>query len=71
LDVHVRDCGRDVGKRAIPILQEVGGSMVFGELVPQLLGGPRRGRMFGHRHVQSRKVTVGTTKKSAAITWPT
>jgi hypothetical protein len=76
LDVHVRDRGCDVGKPAIPIMEEVGGYLVFGEGVPQLLGGLRCGRLSVTATCtirrrswarmtstkSSRKVTAGTTK---------
>ena len=47
LDVHAGDGGRGRGKRAITIMQEIAGCLVFREGVPKLLGDPGRRRKVG------------------------
>jgi hypothetical protein len=44
---------------AVAIAEEIGGSRVVGERLNDLLGGPRRGRMFGDVEVEDPAAVVG------------
>jgi hypothetical protein len=78
-DAHARGCGSDGRERAIPIVEEISSSVIFGKGLPELLRGPGGRGIRGDGDVhnappivrqddnRSRYVMVGTTKKSAAI----
>ena len=59
LDVHAGERCRGRCERAIPIMQKIGRRRVVREGVPELLGGPRRSRMVGHRDVHKPSPVVG------------
>ena len=84
LNMHPVEGSRDVRKDRIAIVQWIPGCLALRKGVSQLLSRPCCCRMRGDRHVddpstvvgeydeheqQPKKVTVGTTKRSAAMIW--
>ncbi len=85
MDPHPGRRWSDPREGVITIANEIARDLVPWERLAELLGGPRRRGMGGDRHVhdaatlmrqmtntnRSRHEAVGTTKKSAAVIWPT
>jgi hypothetical protein len=59
LNAHASRRGRDDGKRVVAIVHEVARGRVLWKGLAELLGGPRRGRMRGHRDVDDAPTVMG------------